>query len=46
VPDQRHKHCMFDIVIEGVAVPDAFDREPGHGWNQLIEPRIGSVIDV
>jgi hypothetical protein len=37
---------MFDIVIEGVAVPDAFEREPGGGWNELIEPRIGSVIHV
>jgi hypothetical protein len=37
---------MFDIVIEGVTVPDALEREPGRGWNQLIELRIGSVIHV
>jgi hypothetical protein len=37
---------MFDIVIEGVAVPDAFDREPGHGWNQPVETRIEPAIHV
>jgi hypothetical protein len=29
MPDQRHKHRMFDVMVEGVAVPDAFERKLG-----------------
>src|SRR5262245_17304496 len=31
---------MFDIVVECVAVPDALDRKPGHGWNKLSQTRM------
>ena len=29
VPDQRHQHGVFDIVIECIAVPDALQCQPG-----------------
>ena len=40
VPSQRYKHRMFDIVIEGVAISNAFKRQPGRGWDKLREPRM------
>jgi hypothetical protein len=31
---------MLDIMIEGVAVPNAFERQPGYGLNQLGQVRL------
>src|SRR3974390_2794903 len=38
---KRPQHRMLDVVIEGVAVADAFQRKPGGRWNGLGELGVG-----
>ena len=40
VARQGDEHGMLDIVVKGVAVADAFEREPRREWNDLGEPRV------
>ena len=35
VPNQRHEHGMFDVVIERIAVSDALQRQPGGKRQQI-----------
>ena len=39
--DHRHEQCMFEIVIEGVASTDAFDRDARQTRQALSFFRVG-----
>jgi hypothetical protein len=32
--------CMLDVVVEGIAIPDAFKRQPGSKRNEFRQTRM------
>jgi hypothetical protein len=38
--DKFDEHCMFDVVVEGIAVPDAFKRQPSGKRDELGQARM------
>jgi len=43
---QRDEHRMLDVVVEGIAIPDAFKRQPGGKWNEFRQARMRSPESV
>jgi hypothetical protein len=41
---QRDQHCVLDVVVERVAVADAFERDTGDRRNQLDQARFGGAV--
>jgi hypothetical protein len=33
---------MLDVVVKGIAIPDAFKRQPGGKWDEFGEARMRS----
>jgi hypothetical protein len=39
---QSDEHRMLDVVVQGIAIPDAFKRQPGGKWNEFRQARMRS----
>jgi hypothetical protein len=37
---QSDEHRMLDVVVEGIAIPDAFKRQPGSKRNEFRQARM------
>jgi hypothetical protein len=40
VASQSDEHRVLDVVVEGIAIPDAFKRQPGGKWNEFRQARM------
>ena len=44
VSGERDQHRMLDVVVEGVAVADAFQRDAGDGRHQFDKPALDDEL--